>query len=146
MSQTLREKLTNDMKDAMRAKEKQRLQTIRMILSDVKYAEMDKSPTEDDNEMVLKVIQNYTKKLKKSLSDYPDGDKKNEILEEIKLCEEYLPRQLSDGEIKEKLKEVLNAQTSRDFGTLMKLASISLKGQAEGGAISKNLKELLMLE
>ncbi|HYX35971.1 MAG TPA: GatB/YqeY domain-containing protein [Oligoflexus sp.] len=88
---SLMERISEDMKNAMRAKDKAKTGVLRMLLSEFKYAmtsEQRSSTLEDDQ--ALKVITAYCKKLKKSLDAYPEGEKRAEIAQEISVVESYM--------------------------------------------------------
>lgn len=88
---TLMERIAEDMKNAMKAKDKFRTGVLRMLLSEFKYAmtsDQRSSSLEDDH--ALKVISAYQKKLKKSLDAYPEGEKRTEIAQEIDIVESYM--------------------------------------------------------
>lgn len=88
---TLTERISEDMKNAMKAKDKFRTGVLRMLLSEFKYAmTSDQRSTSLDDDHALKVISAYRKKLKKSLDAYPEGDKRSEIAQEIDIVESYM--------------------------------------------------------
>ena len=89
------EQITADIKTAMKAKDKFRTQVLRMVLSEFKYAltsdAQTKTPPDDQ---AIKLLNSYHKRLTKSLDDYPDGEKKDEIKKELAIVEEYLPKKV----------------------------------------------------
>lgn len=88
---SLMERISEDMKNAMRAKDKFKTGVLRMLLSEFKYAmTSDQRSTTLEDEQALKVITAYRKKLKKSLDAYPEGEKRTEIAEEISIVESYM--------------------------------------------------------
>lgn len=105
---SLLQQLQDDMKAALRAGEKERLQVIRMVLSDVKNIDlMPNKPTE------LQVVEAYHKKLKKSLAEYEQLGKENEVKQlrfEIGVVEAYLPKKLGESETAELVAAFLNQQ------------------------------------
>src|SRR5437870_4040381 len=95
----LKEKLSEDMKSAMKAKEQKKLMVLRMILSEIKYAQAATNAHTDLPEAdVLKVVEGYAKKLEKGLGDFPEGEKKDEIRSEIDIVRAYLPKKASEAE------------------------------------------------
>ncbi len=91
---SLQERLNNDMKDAMRAKDKFKTQVLRMVLSDFKYAMTAKERADSlDDESAAKVIKAYHKKLKKSYDAFPESEteRRAEIAKEIEIVAVYLP-------------------------------------------------------
>lgn len=88
---SLMERISEDMKEAMRAKDKFRTGVLRMLLSEFKYAmTSDQRSTTLEDEHALKVISAYCNKLTKSLDAYPEGDKRTEIVQEIDIVERYM--------------------------------------------------------
>ncbi|WP_141734900.1 GatB/YqeY domain-containing protein [Oligoflexus tunisiensis] len=88
---SLMERISEDMKTAMRARDKFKTGVLRMLLSEFKYAmTSDQRSTTLEDEQALKVITAYRKKLKKSLDAYPEGDKRTEIAQEIDIVESYM--------------------------------------------------------
>jgi uncharacterized protein YqeY len=88
---SLMERISEDMKNAMRAKDKFKTGVLRMLLSEFKYAmTSDQRSTRLEDEQALKVISAYQKKLKKSLDAYPEGEKRTEIAQEIDIVESYI--------------------------------------------------------
>lgn len=89
---SLLEKINENMKSAMKAKDKFRTGVLRMLLSEFKYAmTAEQRMTTLDDEQALKVLKAYRKRLKKSLDAYPEGEKRQEITQEIAIVDEYLP-------------------------------------------------------
>ncbi len=104
---SLRAKISDDIKAAMKAQDKSRLQTLRMMLSELKYAQANANVHEDLPEAEeTKVLATYHKRLEKSLADYPEGDAKAAIRGEIKLVEQYLPKRI-DREVIEQLSSII---------------------------------------
>lgn len=140
----IQQKLQDDMKAAMKSGDKFRRDAIRMILSEMKYAQSAVNVHAAlDEAAANQVVSAYHKRLKKSLDDYPEGDKKKEIQAEIALVEEYMPRQLSESELAEVIKNVLAETENRNFGELMKLVLARVGTSADGKTVSQKLKELL---
>lgn len=91
---SLMERINNDMKDAMRAKDKFKTQVLRMVLSDFKYAMTAKERSDTlDDESAQKVVKSYHKKLKKSYDAFPESEaeRRSEIAKEIEIVAAYLP-------------------------------------------------------
>ena len=109
-------KLQEDMKTAMRAGEKDRLQVIRMLISDVKVVDMAAKPTTP-----LQAVESYHKKLKKSVEEYEKLNKPDEVAKlkfEIGVVEEYLPKKASPADTEKLVDEFLskNAFTEKQIG------------------------------
>ena len=141
---SLKEKISTDLKNAMKAKEKERVSVLRMLLSEVKYAQAANNAQEELPEAeVLKVIGTYHKRLVKSLDDFPDEGKKAEIRSEIAIVEVYLPKKASPEEVAKAIEEVMSGTEDRNFGILMKAVMAKLGSAADGKMISQQLKEKL---
>ncbi len=140
----LKDKIQEDIKTAMKAKDAARLSVLRMVMAEIKNQQAQVNLREELPEAdVLKVVGAYQKKLSKSLDDYPSGDARNALLAEIKIVEEYLPQKASEGETKAAIEKVLAATADRNFGALMKLVMSELKDQGDGKLVSSLLKAKL---
>lgn len=141
---SLKDKLTEDMKTAMKAKDKDRLSVLRMVLSEVKYAQAAVSMSQDlPEDEVLKVVAGYHKRLAKSLEDFPEGEKRDVIRAEMAVVDGYLPKKAGPEETRKAVDKVLAATTDRTFGPLMKSVLAELGGTADGKIVSQVLKERL---
>ena len=139
----LKNKLMEDMKIFMKNKEQKKLGYLRMLLSEVKNVEINNRENFKP-EMALSAVSSYQKKLKKSLSEFAKfPDKKAEIQEEIDFCQLYLPQELSDEELKNQLKNLIETSSEKSLGVLMKLAMKELNGKASGDRVQNFLKSLL---
>lgn len=138
----LKDKIQEDIKTAMKAKDAARLSVLRMVMAEIKNQQAQVNLREElPEDEVLKVVTSYQKKLSKSLEDYPAGDARNALLAEIKVVEEYLPKKASEAETKAAVEKVLAASSDRNFGNLMKLVMSELKGSGDGKLVSSLLKE-----
>jgi hypothetical protein len=146
----LEQKVMAEMKDAMKAKDEASLRGLRAIKAAIiiaKTAEGAKGELSEDDEM--KMLQKLVKQRKDSLDIYkqqnrPDLAKKEE--EEIAVIEKFLPKQLSETELKEELKKIIQetgAKSPADIGKVMGIATKKLSGKADGKTISAAAKELL---
>lgn len=144
------EQISNDIKEAMKAKDKVRLETLRNIKK--VFLEAKTAAGANDtltDETALKIIQKLVKQGKDSAAVYQEKGR-TELAEEemaqVKVMEVYLPKQLSAEELEVKLKEIIartGATSGKDMGKVMGVASKELSGLAEGRAISAKVKELL---
>ncbi len=144
MSDT-RNRLTTDMKSCLKSGEKDRLKVIRMLITEVKNAEINdpKEPGRPrSEEEVIQLISAYHKLLSKSLEEYPE-DRREPIRAELAIVEGYLPRQLNAEEVEAALRKLLEGTEERQFGVLMKEAQKQLKGQAPGQLVAASLKKLM---
>jgi uncharacterized protein len=144
----LKERITEDMKSAMRAGEKERLGTIRMILAAIKQREVDERITLDDGQ-VLAVVEKMIKQRKEAISQFESGGRADLVAKEtaeIGLLQGYLPAQMSDAEIDAVIAEAIaatGAASIKDMGKVMGLVKAKAQGRADMGAISARIKQKL---
>jgi hypothetical protein len=145
----LKEKIGNDLKDAMKNKDKVKINTIRSIRALILEHEKSGSGKEITQEDEIKMLSTAAKKRREAAEQYEKANR-NELVEielaELKILEEYLPKQLSDDEILEKVKVYANevgASTKEDFAKLMPIVMKNLKGQADGNTIRKMVELIL---
>ena len=147
MSQ-LKQLITNDMKLAMKAKDKSALKAIRMILGAIKQKEID-DRIELDNAQVLVVIQKMVKQRKDSISQFADAGRTDlvEVEEsELVIINNYMPEQLSDDEVDAAVIKAIadsGADSMKDIGKLMGILKGQLDGKADMGAVSQLIKAKL---
>mgnify|MGYP000348972514 FL=1 len=147
MSQ-LKQLITNDMKLAMKAKDKSALKAIRMILGAIKQKEID-DRIELDNAQVLVVIQKMVKQRKDSISQFADAGRTDlvEVEEsELSIINNYMPEQLSDDEVDVAVTKAIadsGADSMKDMGKLMGILKSQLDGKADMGAVSQLIKAKL---
>lgn len=147
MSET-RRRLMEDMKACMKSGDKARLGVIRMLITEVKNAEINdpKQPGRERSETeVQDLITAYHKSLTKSLADYPP-DRQHALREELRLVEDFMPKQLTEDEVEHHIRTFLSGTQERSFGLLMKALQENLKGQVSGALLSGTLKRLLSSE
>ena len=138
----LKERIQEDIKTAMKAKDAARLSVLRMIMAEIKNQQAQVNLREElPEEVVLKVVGSYQKKLTKSLDDYPVGDARNALLSEIKVIDEYLPQKASEEQTRKAVDKVLASTADRNFGVVMKLVIAELQGQGDGKLVSSIIKE-----
>jgi len=147
---SLEEKINQDIKDAMRAKEKETLESLRAIKAAILLAKTQKGASEsltEDSEM--KLLQKLVKQRKDSAQIYKEqkrDDLAEKELAEADIIEKYLPEQMSDEELSAKIKEIIDqigAKSMADMGKVMGMASKLLAGKADGKAIADKVKALL---
>ncbi|MEZ4742537.1 MAG: GatB/YqeY domain-containing protein [Bdellovibrionota bacterium] len=140
----LKEKIQTDIKECMKNKDKKRISVLRMLLSEMQYAETASDRSAPiDNAQMLKVIASYEKRLTKSLADFPDGDKKEEIRYEISIVSGYLPKKATEKEFSASIDKILSQSDERNFGVIMKQVMSQFGSAADGNTISKILKQKL---
>ncbi len=141
---TLKDIISDQIKIAMKAQDKFRLSVLRMVLSDIKYAEVAVRSEKDGGEDIyLKAVEGYAKKLEKSLNDLPDAQKQADVRREIAVVQEFLPKKASREETLVAVEDVLAHVEERNFGALMKLVGEKLGGKGDSKIISGVLKEKL---
>jgi uncharacterized protein YqeY len=144
----LKARITEDMKSAMKAKDKDALKAIRMILGAIKQKEID-DRIELDDMQVLAVIQKMVKQRKDSISQFKDADRTDLVdIEEAELViiNNYMPEQLSEAEIATAVDKAIadiGASSMQDMGKLMGLLKGQLGGKADMGAVSGLIREKL---
>lgn len=144
----LKERLMEDYKEALRQRDSIKVSTLRMLRAAIHNAEIDKGGELCDDE-VIRVIQSEVRKEKESLEAFERGGREDlaaETRRRIEILEGYLPRMLSEGEIREfasKVIEEVGALSTKDMGKVMSKLMPQLKGRADGSLVSKVVRELL---
>ena len=145
---SLKEQLANDMKEAMKAKEKERLAVIRMVRGAIKQQEID-NKVELDDDAVIAVISNEVKMRKDSIADFEKGGRADLVAQneaEIAFLMPYLPQQLSEDEVRALVKEAVEqtgASSPKDMGKVMGALMPKVKGRADGKMVNTLVKEAL---
>ncbi len=145
---TLKERITEDMKAAMRASDKERLSTIRMLQAAIKQREVDERITLDDAQ-VLTAIEKMIKQRKESIVQFDQGgraDLADKERSEIALLQAYLPAQLSDAEVDAIVRDAIaatGATSVKDMGKVMGIVKAKAAGRADMGAVSARIKAAL---
>ena len=145
---SIKDTLTNDMKEAMKAKEKDRLAVIRMVRGAIKQIEID-SKKELDDEAVIGVISKDVKMRKDSVEEFKKGGREDLVAKteaEIAVLMPYLPQQLSEDEIRSLVQaavEQVGASSPKDMGKVMGVLMPKVKGRADGKLVNTIVKEAL---
>ena len=145
---TLKERITEDMKAAMRASEKERLLTIRMVQAAIKQREVDERVVLDDAQ-VIAVLEKMVKQRRESIAAFEQGgraDLAQKEQSEIALLQVYLPAQLSAAEVDALIKEAIattGATSMKDMGKVMGAVKAKAAGRADMGAVSASIKAAL---
>jgi hypothetical protein len=148
MSQSLKERLQEDMKTAMRSHEKQRLGAIRLILAAVKRREVDERISLDDTQ-VLAVLDKMLKQRRDSLAQYEHAgrqDLADQEAFEIALIQSYLPQPLSEIELEQLITATIaeTAATSvKDTGKVVAILKAKVQGRADLKKVSERVKQRL---
>ena len=142
---SLKETLNNDIKTAMKAKDKETLAVLRMIKTAVQAAEIDKKE-ELNAEEELTILAREARQRRESLAEFVKAGRDELVAKteaEIEIVEHYLPKQLSVEEVKEVIATVaekIGATTQKEFGKLMGAVMQELKGKADGNVIKEQVK------
>lgn len=127
---------------SLKNRDQKRLDAFRFLFSQIKNKEIDAKRELTDEEAV-KLLQGEAKKRRESIAAYRQGGRQDLVDSEsyqLSVIEEYLPKQLSDEELKAIIDEVKSQNPGADFGTLMKAVMAKVAGRAEGGKIAVILK------
>ena len=145
---TLKERITEDMKAAMRSGEKERLGVIRMITAAIKQREVDERISLDDAQ-VLSVLEKMIKQRKESVEQFKAGNRQDladKEAAEITLVQGYMPSQLSAAELDALINEAVaatGASSIKDMGKVMSLIKAKAQGRADMGAVGAKIKAKL---
>lgn len=146
---SLEQKIMQDLKTAMKAKDQASLRGIRAIKSAIQLAKTDGSGTEIDAGAEIKMLQKLVKQRQDSLNIFEEQGREDLAQverEEIEVIQRYLPEQMSDEVLEQKLRDIIarvGAESMRDMGKVMGIASKEFAGKADGKTISAKVKALL---
>jgi len=144
----LRERVNEDMKTAMKARDAERLGTVRLLLAAMKQREVDERITLDD-EGVVSVIEKMLKQRKDSVSQYQQAgrqDLADREKQEMAVLQAYLPQQMTDAEVEAAVAEAVAATGARapsDMGKVMAIVKPKVAGRADMGRVSALVKAKL---
>jgi uncharacterized protein YqeY len=145
---SLKERITEDMKSAMRSGEKERLATIRLILAGIKQREVDERITLDDVQ-VLSVVEKMVKQRRESIVQFEAGGRADLVAKEqaeLQILETYLPQRLSDAEVDALIAQAIadtGAASMKDMGKVVAQVKAAAQGRADMGAVSARVKAKL---
>lgn len=147
----LKQELQGELKQAMLAKDELRKSVLRMLLSAINYYEIQKRGAgyEATDEDVMSVIQKESKQRKDSIEQFKAGGRQDLVdkeTKELEILQTYLPKQMTEEEIREIVKETISqigATTIADMGKVMLAAMPKLKGKADGALVSQLVKQEL---
>lgn len=149
---SLKTRITEDMKEAMKAKDQRRLTTIRLITAAIKQKEIDDRPkgvTELDDNQVIAVLEKMLKQRQESLKQYQEfnrADLAEQEAFEIGIIENYMPAQMSETDIVQfvnKAIEAVGASGPQDMGKIMAYIKKEASGRIDMGVVSQKVKERL---
>jgi hypothetical protein len=145
---SLREQITADMKEAMRARDTARLETVRLLRAAIQRREIDEH-IELDDDKVLSVIQKMIKQGRDSIKQFEKGHRQDLVEKElvmVRLLEAYVPEALSDSELISLIDKALNevkAQSIKDMGSVMGFLKTKIRGRADMSTVSTLVREKL---
>jgi uncharacterized protein len=144
----LKERITEDMKTAMRAGDKDRLATIRLALAAIKQREVDERITLDDGQ-ILAVVEKMIKQRREAITQFQSGGRADLVAKEnaeIAVLQGYLPAQMTDADIDALIAEAVGATGAtsiKDMGKVMGYVKPKAQGRADMGALSARIKQKL---
>lgn len=144
----MKERITNDLKEAMKAQDKERLAVIRMVKGAISLEEINTKKELNDNE-IIGIIAKQIKTRKESIADFEKGNRQDLIDQtnkEIEILNEYMPEQMSEEEVNKVIDEIFDEVKPTgmsDMGKVMSVAKGRLNGRADMGYISRTIKEKL---
>lgn len=142
------DQLNQDMKEAMRAKDKERLTTIRMIKASIQNEEIDKA-RDLTSEEELTILSREKKQRLDSLDEFKKAGRQDlveKIESELTIVDRYLPEQLSDEELEAVIEETISevgAESMKDMGTVMGAVMPKIQGRADGSQVNALVREKL---
>jgi uncharacterized protein YqeY len=144
----LKERLEQDLRDALRNRDEQRKGTLRLLLSAVNYAEIEKGRELEEGEL-LAVLSKQAKQRRESAAQFADGGRGDLVAQEeqeLKIVEEYIPAQLSEEEIEVRARQViqeLGATSPSQMGEVMRVLMPQMKGKADGRLVNSVVTAIL---
>ncbi|HEY2808428.1 MAG TPA: GatB/YqeY domain-containing protein [Steroidobacteraceae bacterium] len=145
---TLKDRITEDMKTAMRSGDKERLATVRLALAAIKQREVDERIVLDDSQ-VLAVLDKMIKQRREAITQFESGHRADLVAKEnneIAVLQHYLPAQLGAAEVDALIAEAIAASSAtsvKDMGKVMALVKPKAQGRTDMGAISARIKQKL---
>ena len=145
---SLKDEINKEMKAAMKSRDKDRLKTIRLILSEIKRVEVDERIAVDD-QRILSILAKMIKQRRDSIAQY-DSAGRTELskieTDEINVINDFLPEALADDDINNLIEKAISetgAESMRDMGRVMGIIRPQIQGRADAGEVSKRVKEAL---
>ena len=146
---SLKEQIVSDVKTAMKAGDKERVSTLRLVHSAIKNREIEVRPVELTEGDVLSVLKRLSKQRKDSIEQFQKAGRDDLVQieqKELQVLEEYLPQQMSEDQVKalveEAVKEV-GASSMKDMGKVMQAVTAKAQGSADNKLVSQLVKSLL---
>ena len=144
----LKEKITVDMQDAMRSKDSEKLNAIRLLQSSIKQKEVD-DRVEIDDTMILNIIEKMLKQRRDSIEAFKKANRDDLVAKEefeVKLLQTYMPEPLSSEDIEKEIDSAIkaaDAKSMKDMGTVMSAVKLKVSGRANMAEVSQKIKEKL---
>jgi uncharacterized protein YqeY len=145
---SLKEKITADMQNAMRSKDSEKLNAIRLLQSSIKQKEVD-DRIEIDDKSILNIIEKMLKQRGDSIEAFKKANRNDLVLKEefeVKILQTYMPEPLSLEEVEKEIDEAIkasDAKSMKDMGSVMNLVKTKLSGRASMAEVSQKIKEKL---
>jgi len=141
----LADKIVQDLNTALKSGNSLKVSVLRMLRSEMGYKQIDLH-RELNDEDVLGVIGKEVKKRREAIEAYTAGGRTVQAeteKEEMEILQEYMPKQMTEDEIKEQILKIKSIEGLSDFGQVMKVISPQFKGKADGRAVAEIVKKLL---
>ena len=144
----LKEKITVDMQDAMRNKDSEKLNAIRLLQSSIKQKEVD-DRVEIDDSMILVIIEKMLKQRRDSIEAFKKANRNDLVAKEefeVKLLQTYMPEPLSSEDVEKEIDSAIKAaeaKSMKDMGTVMSAVKLKVSGRANMAEVSQKIKEKL---
>lgn len=145
---SLGEKLTGDLKDALKSGDKDRVSILRMVKSSIKNLEIEKRVPLNDDE-ISAILRTFVKRAKEAIDQFSSAGR-TELAEketrELSIIQDYLPKELDEEEVRAIIKNAIDesgAEGVRDMGKVMKAVMVKSKGQVDGKRANQLVKEML---
>jgi hypothetical protein len=145
---SLAEKITNDLKEALKSGDSRRVSVLRMVKAAIKNKEIEKRASLQDED-IINVLKSFVKRANESIEQFSKAGRTELVQkekEELTVVQSYLPEQLSEEEIRVIIKDVINetgATSLKDMGKVMKAVMARGKGQIDGKLANTLVKEML---
>ena len=144
----LKEKITLDMQDAMRSKDSEKLNAIRLLQSSIKQKEVD-DRVEIDDTMILNIIEKMLKQRRDSIKAFKKANR-NDLVEkeefEVRILQAYMPEPLSLEDVEKEIDsaiKAIDANSMKDMGLVMNAVKLKVSGRANMAEVSQKIKEKL---
>jgi uncharacterized protein YqeY len=138
----MKDRITKELKNAMKSQDKLRMSVLRMLLADITH--MEKSGKDFE---CTDVVRGYAKKLGKTIEEYKRlnvQDRVDSGMAELAIVDEFLPKQMSDDELEKVVTEIIESQKPKDIGSAMKIVMGKYKEVADGKKVQALVRNLLL--